>query len=379
MHMAKERLDDAVTQWTLTTLLREMTADPAAPKILWDFADTPRTWFGHTFPGGALGGDNPDHIYRTVFIDGAAQYEITGKMSRVPPVLFSFEANFNQPNMKFGRPVKTEADIGNQFTILTNKDLKVEPDGTFRIQVGGEKPADGGNYLATAPAMMEITIRDVFSDWNQRPLHLGIRRVSPPVTEAPWDDAEIVRRTAADLSDFVRFWLDANIRWVKPVAVNALLPPAGRDGGWGYLSGGQFKLADDEAMVVTVDPKGARYMGFQIADPWMIVPDSRVHQTSLNNTQAAYNPDGTITYVIAVKDPGVANWIDTGGPHEGFSTIRWQVLPEGVTKDGLIRRAEVMKVEKVRAQNLGGPLLSKKQRKAQLAQRAIDYDKRLSD
>jgi hypothetical protein len=30
-----------------------------------------------------------------------------------------------------------------------------------------------------------------------------------------------------------------------------------------------------------------------------------------------HNPDGTVTLVVATRDPGVANWLDTTGTHEG--------------------------------------------------------------
>ena len=34
------------------------------------------------------------------------------------------------------------------------------------------------------------------------------------------------------------------------------------------------------------------------------------------------NADGTYTYVIAARDPGVHNWIDTDGLREGILTLR---------------------------------------------------------
>src|SRR3546814_17752969 len=33
--------------------------------------------------------------------------------------------------------------------------------------------------------------------------------------------------------------------------------------------------------------------------------------------------------LIALQDPGVANWIDTAGLHEGWFQIRWQTVPPG--------------------------------------------------
>jgi hypothetical protein len=35
------------------------------------------------------------------------------------------------------------------------------------------------------------------------------------------------------------------------------------------------------------------------------------------------DPDGVIRLVVAHRDPGVANWLDTTGHPEGFLTPRW--------------------------------------------------------
>jgi hypothetical protein len=40
-------------------------------------------------------------------------------------------------------------------------------------------------------------------------------------------------------------------------------------------------------------------------------------------------PDGRVTLIIAPRDPGYANWVSTGGMHDGLFIIRWQGLPEG--------------------------------------------------
>jgi hypothetical protein len=48
---------------------------------------------------------------------------------------------------------------------------------------------------------------------------------------------------------------------------------------------------------------------------------------SLNIEQVALNADSAITFVVAPIDPGIHNWIDTGGLHEGIFYFRWQGLP----------------------------------------------------
>jgi hypothetical protein len=91
-------------------------------------------------------------------------------------------------------------------------------------------------------------------------------------------------------------------------------------------SNGYFQLADDEALVVTVDPGNAGYFVVPIYNDWTITDDYWNEQTSLNNAQAIANPDGTYTLVISPTDPGVANWVSTGGLNQGTISIRFQDL-----------------------------------------------------
>src|SRR3546814_21031650 len=78
--------------------------------------------------------------------------------------------------------------------------------------------------------------------------------------------------------------------WSSDVCASdlVLVMPQRRDseGGWGYIAGGKFKLADDEALVITTTDGGADYTGFQITDPWTLRPETLLRTSSLNTTQA---------------------------------------------------------------------------------------------
>ncbi|NQZ95241.1 MAG: hypothetical protein HRU01_01915, partial [Myxococcales bacterium] len=45
--------------------------------------------------------------------------------------------------------------------------------------------------------------------------------------------------------------------------------------------------------------------------------------SSINHTQAHVDADGRVRLVLAHDDPGVANWLDTGGHRDGLLTFRW--------------------------------------------------------
>ena len=71
----------------------------------------------------------------------------------------------------------------------------------------------------------------------------------------------------------------------------------------------------------------------------------RDRRVSLNRKQILPEPDGSYRIVIAHRDPGVPNWLDTEGHTEG--TIFWRfLLPESEpekTKCTLMPLSEIRK------------------------------------
>jgi hypothetical protein len=66
------------------------------------------------------------------------------------------------------------------------------------------------------------------------------------------------------------------------------------------------RVSCDEALVLTLDHIGARYLAVQLASGWLSSLDYLHHTASLNLSQITPNADGTVTLVVAPKDPGVA-------------------------------------------------------------------------
>jgi hypothetical protein len=89
-------------------------------------------------------------------------------------------------------------------------------------------------------------------------------------------------------------------------------------------AGGVYELEPDEALIVetriTVAPE---YIGFHLASLWGESHDFANHQSSLNGSQMEIDDDGVLRWVVAHRDPGVPNWVDTTGHREGFLVPRW--------------------------------------------------------
>ena len=62
---------------------------------------------------------------------------------------------------------------------------------------------------------------------------------------------------------------------------------------------------------------------FQLDNYWMESLDYRYLPVNLNKRSAYPNADGTVTIVVAARDPGVRNFITTGGHTSGTMLLRW--------------------------------------------------------
>jgi hypothetical protein len=89
-------------------------------------------------------------------------------------------------------------------------------------------------------------------------------------------------------------------------------------------AGGVYELGPDEALLVESRiPVEPMYIGFHLSNFWGESFDYANRLSSLNGFQSERDPDGAIRYVIAHRDPGVPNWLDTTGHPEGFMAPRW--------------------------------------------------------
>jgi hypothetical protein len=337
---AQRALRPAVEELAFATALDAADSDSDRPRVVWAFA-APRAWLGRTVPGSRWGIDNPDNVYRLIPVDGNSKYEISVRSHTPGPIQYSFLV-YDSFVGEDGRQAHLDTPVAG----LRDRDIKVAADGSFTITVDST-PANGrDNHIQTNDSARVLLVRNTFSDWqHQVPLDVSVRRLGTP-THDPLTDREVAvraagRRNAA--TETILGWEKAGFAANK--AVNTISKPAARGGGWGYAANGNFKIADDEALVVTLNPLGAKYVGFDLTNPWLVSLEHIRGTGSLNSEQVQRSRDGSITYVIAAKDPGIYNWLNTSGFHSGNILIRWQVLPESATTaDGAVQSVKVVKL-----------------------------------
>lgn len=372
----ESRIELAVSRFALAAVENALLNDPARPKIMW-VIDEARDWYGVQYPSSAWGGKNPDNFSRDTVIDGVSRYEITGQRSGSGPAQMTL--------MLYSAFIGTDAQSVEGAPViasLVDSNMTFNPDGSYVITIGPEAATPGSNHLQSGPNAKFIHIRNAFSDWNtQRPDQLRIRRVSGPDAKPLRSDAEIAEFAAGLLKLQVPYWLkffeEAYRNKAEPNTVGMFVA---RPGGWGYISSGMFHLQDDEALVVTVNSLGADYLSIQTSDVWSVPGDYIRHNVNLNKSQAKPNKDGSYTYVVAVKDPGVWNWVDTTGLHDGGFTLRWQGIQGGrvLTKEEVYRDVRLVKISELKSSlPAETEWVGQDARKKQLTDRAESFARRL--
>ena len=86
---------------------------------------------------------------------------------------------------------------------------------------------------------------------------------------------------------------------------------------------GYWILNDDEALVIDIMPPRCEAWNFQLNNHWMESLDYRYYPIWVNQATASYRPDGSVRIVVAHRNPGVPNWIDTVGHRQGTMLLRW--------------------------------------------------------
>ncbi|WP_264027722.1 DUF1214 domain-containing protein [Mycolicibacterium pyrenivorans] len=400
----REALNRAVDEYALAAAFQQQILNPMDPAVVTQVAP-PHSWYGIDVAGSRLLYDNPDTIYRFMPVNKTSEYVLTGRLYDGIPADTTFSV--------------LEGTAGTTSTILTLSDLVINEDGTFVITVSGEAAAPGQtNHLQLTSRSTLIAARNTLGDWNtEDPMELSIHRVSGPrnslfaqlggfvllgglVNDSPLltslvslvpplriAETPLVRGSLTALLLIVR---GANEQ-AKYMALATTDPDTGElrppnvmtqpESNAEFLanqlqSNGYFQLADDEALVLTIDPGNAGFFTVPVYNDWTITDDYWNQQTSLNNAQAVANPDGTYTMVVAKADPGVANWVSTGGLNQGIISMRFQNLDPESTDAPAVQSA-VVKLEDLDEELPAATVyVTPEQRAAQLAERKAGFDKR---
>ena len=276
----KQTLSAAVDETVYGALLA-LTNDPATPKVIWSQA-LPYTIGSYHIAGGRYGGDDPDRIYRAIAVDPAYQYEIHGRRRPQASLDFSFEA------------ISGPALWGKAKIALQAKDIDIAADGTFVVTADATPANDRRNHLQLPPGTANILVRDTLDNWSgELPNELTVQRLDHSAAQSGSHDS-LVKRATVEVQNSV----DESLKFIAGVwknPPNHLFPVVrGLSDGvkGGVVAVNRFRIKPDEALLITIDSLGAKYIGIEVTDPWMRSADYAHRSTSLNDTQAEAGADG---------------------------------------------------------------------------------------
>jgi hypothetical protein len=331
------RLDSAVDELTFAALLSTAAADASNPRLAYFNAPSLETGDGE-IPAGRHGFDNGDRAFRYFSADPVCQYEICGR--RLPG---SEALNFHLEACEAKSP-----GWGMPQSFLRLEDIDFGEDGAFRVTADSSQSDGRRNHLHLPPNVGNVLLRDTLLDWaTELPAEVTVRRTSGP-DRPSWSFEKMAEKAPASIHGYARdvfAWHDVGLEPIEHNAqprVHSRPSPWGKP--WGMTAAARFQIDDEEALVITVDPQSAQYLGIQLTDPWMVSVDYRRRFSSLNSHQAWHNPDGTITYVVASNEPGATNWLDPGGLHSGALLIRWEIFQDAANPDCAIRSFRKIKL-----------------------------------
>jgi len=268
--------------------------------------------------------DNPDNNYYFAKIRDDEDYVIRGHRGSSRNLIFQ---------LVVGQPGVRDAGSSTNVSVLNARDMQMEVDGTFEILVSRQDPGDGRNWLANGAGAQTLMARMTFSDWQaEHKGYLTIEKVEGEGLAKPVLTSEEMafrlREIAVHMYDRTASWLQLGERAWLAMPRNALSDPAHARGGlvgqwWSF---GSWQLEDDEALIIRSHRSNASYQGIELGNRWFVSLDYETRTSSLTLDQAEVAPDGSYYFVVAGKDPGVYNWLDTEAHKSGLIMMRWQGL-----------------------------------------------------
>jgi len=287
-------------------------------------------------------GDNPDTFYDIARISGNRTYRVRGDLGET---CYMGLCVYGQTSTS-GAPLTSgdgtagidTSGSGNRIVAnVSMSELDLDPDGRFDVVVSKERPTGARNWLQVDEGAHSLLVRQYFHDRrHQRHARIDIECLDPE-TEIPGDprSMEALASRIDTFSSWIRGVVEITGRTGEllrhrpnEITVDgrgsvrgsgaALYPTPDN-----YYSGGWFRLGPDEALVLEGAPPDTHYWSVQLLNQWMESLDYRHARVCYNLSNAALEPDGRFRFVVAHRDPGHPNWLDTDGHEVGYLLFRW--------------------------------------------------------
>ncbi|HEV7731858.1 MAG TPA: hypothetical protein VGR62_06835 [Candidatus Binatia bacterium] len=286
-------------------------------------------------PTRKLTGDNADAIYHDAAVSPEHAYVVRGCMDGAVYVSITVECDTADGSMA----TRTAG-------VLNDMSFDVDANGRFEIRLGGTPQSR--NWLALEPAATRITTRHYYENLRSaaadptRNAALEIERLEPGAPPPPPDDVSVARAIRR-VAHFVRSrTLDQPpmVRSTPPPFVSLIpnqFPPPVPPGNFGLAafdvtySMAPYVIGPDDALVMTARWPSCRCANVSLWNRFMQTLDYANRPVSRNRAQTTLEPDGSFRMILAHRDPGHPNWLDTEGRTYGLVFWRF-MLAEGAVE-----------------------------------------------
>ncbi len=262
------------------------------------------------------GGPNADNVYRHARVDASLQYRIVGKMHSCSDFILAIRRNF------------MHMEGSGTIAELTAHDVGIGPGDDFEILLGGE--GDEPNRVPLPEGALSVSIREYYFDWQpEEPATFTIERLDADEPPGPFTSKalaagldEAATHAYRSLTYWNQYMLDARAKQTDNEFGGRHDVPRGLQvAKYAFCF---FDLAPDEALIVESDIPESRYWSWHLYNlAWWEALEYASRVTTLNHTQARVSGDGKLRFVVAHRDPGAPNWLDTEARPEGLLTLRW--------------------------------------------------------
>ena len=274
-----------------------------------------------------IGGPAPDGEYFLAMIDGRHRYRLHGRRGTSAYLGFQVLAGRGLTPRRMG-------------AYVSDRDLSLGDDGSFALVLASQEPTagelGGDRWIPIPEDSSAILVREYIADRASETLaELAIEPLDRPALPLPPTDEVLAEQLTGMAWSIAK--LTTLHRTIRPELLerpNQLVTAEAAELGAAdttpdnlYMIG-TFRLDPDQALIIDMVPPDTRWWSVTVENIWHECIDPRRRRSSITNAGAVTDGQGRARIVIAATDPAVDNWLDTGGRHRGFVTVRWLDNPD---------------------------------------------------
>ncbi len=322
-------------------------ADPERPRFA-----------GIVSPARKLQGDNPDAIYHYARIRGDRRYRVTGTIDKECYTSFTVHGKAHDGGL-----------AGPLLADVNDRELEVDAEGRYEVVFSADKHP--GNWVELHPDAHCLIVRSYFeleTSVQNDPgvaVRIDIRCLDDVGPPPPLSDATLAGRMAEGVSILRQATLGQalpgnppKVPFVSEIPNDVATPYSFRNSGLPVpgaadivYSMGSWDLGPDEALVMSGTLPHSVFVNVMLWNKHMQTLEYRDRTSSVNGAQLTLGEGGTYRIVISEQDPGVPDWLDTGGHPQGAIFWRFLLPDEDPPKPECV----VMPVDQVSLGTLSAP------------------------